>query len=612
MNLPPNNRESSPRAQAAHLRAQLDSLAVMAGDLAGQFKLEPLLARILRHTLELLDCNTGSICTVDEVAGIYRKEVDLGVGCRSGQTFPLNEGVTGEIVRARKAVIFSAYADVHGGHISPEERDALHGVLGVPIRWNGSIIGACIVFSRDPDRMFTDEDVSLVELFATHAAIAITNARLHASEAERRSEAAVVAERERVLRDVHDSVSRGLASILLYLDRAEHAVSTGRDPHDGFHRARQAAQSALVETRRTVLGLGPTALNGRPLSEAVSLELSWVESTTEIETQLVIVGEPQPLPPGITRQLFRIVQEALTNAVQHADARNIRVGLIYGSATVSAHVEDDGRGFDVNEIENKRGARAGAYGLGIEGLIERAHHMGGIASVDSVPGWGTRVRAELPYSGGNTTASRSRWRVLIIHENAIVRSGLVRMLDAVEPDIQVVGELSESSQVVEAYEMLQPHVVIAQLGMSHIDGISITSYLRAADEHAAVVLMIDPVTQYRVHDAAQVGAIGFIEHDIDAASLARSIVAAARGDSVMKAEIFGRFTKSQNEATQGGQLTTREAQVRGLVEQGLQDKQIATQLGISVKTVEKHVGAVLRKTGAPNRTALARLSLPRG
>jgi DNA-binding NarL/FixJ family response regulator len=59
-------------------------------------------------------------------------------------------------------------------------------------------------------------------------------------------------------------------------------------------------------------------------------------------------------------------------------------------------------------------------------------------------------------------------------------------------------------------------------------------------------------------------------------------------------------------------LTTREAQVRGLVEQGLQDKQIATQLGISVKTVEKHVGAVLRKTGAPNRTALARLSLPRG
>jgi GAF domain-containing protein len=224
MNLPPSSRESSPRAQAAHLRAQLDSLAVMAGDLAGQFKLEPLLARILRHTLELLDCNTGSICTVDEVAGIYRKEVDLGVGCRSGQTFPLNEGVTGEIVRARKAVIFSAYADVHGGHISPEERDALHGVLGVPIRWNGSIIGACIVFSRDPDRMFTDEDVSLVELFATHAAIAITNARLHASEAERRSEAAVVAERERVLRDVHDTVSRGLASLLLYLDRAEQSV----------------------------------------------------------------------------------------------------------------------------------------------------------------------------------------------------------------------------------------------------------------------------------------------------------------------------------------------------------------------------------------------------
>ena len=161
-------------------RRHLDTLAAMANDLAGQFALAPLLERILRHSMDLLGCDSGSVCTVDELAGTYRKEVDLGVGCHSGETFPLDEGVTGEVVRARRSVIFDDYAEVRGGHIAERDRAALHGVIGVPIRWNGTIIGSCVVFSRDPDRRFTEADAELLELFATHAAIAITNAGLHA------------------------------------------------------------------------------------------------------------------------------------------------------------------------------------------------------------------------------------------------------------------------------------------------------------------------------------------------------------------------------------------------------------------------------------------------
>src|SRR6185503_16646822 len=96
-----------------HDAARFEALAAMATDLAGQFALAPLLERILRHTMELLGCDSGSICTVDEIAGTYRKEVDLGVGCLSGRTFPLDEGVTGEVVRARRSVVFDEYAEVH-------------------------------------------------------------------------------------------------------------------------------------------------------------------------------------------------------------------------------------------------------------------------------------------------------------------------------------------------------------------------------------------------------------------------------------------------------------------------------------------------------------------
>ena len=119
-----------------HDAARFEALAALATDLAGQFALEPLLERILRHTMKLLECDSGSICTVDESAGTYRKEVDLGVGCLSGQTFPLNEGVTGAVVRARSSVIFDEYADVRGGHIS--ERDRASQVMWPGNAWTSS------------------------------------------------------------------------------------------------------------------------------------------------------------------------------------------------------------------------------------------------------------------------------------------------------------------------------------------------------------------------------------------------------------------------------------------------------------------------------------------
>jgi signal transduction histidine kinase/DNA-binding NarL/FixJ family response regulator len=594
--------ESIPEGSGPLHSARFDALAAMAADLAGQFELEPLLGRILTHTMALLGCDSGSICTVDEGAGTYRKEVDLGVGCLSGQTFPLDEGVTGEVVRARASVVFDEYAQVRGGHIDAKDRASLHGVVGVPIRSGETIIGTCVVFSREVGRRFTVEDVTLVELFATHAAIAITNARLHARAAEKESEAAILAERERMVRDVHDTVGRGLATVLLHLDNAERELSGGRDPLASLGDARVAARSALTDTQRTVLGLGPAPLDGRSLSEAVALELSWVESTAALSTRLIVVGEPAPLPPEAARALFRIVQEALTNVIEHAEARTVRVGLVYGGRTVTVIVEDDGKGFDVSAA-----TASTASGLGLTGLAARAGHLGGTLQIESTPKWGTRVRAEIPSSAGGVGTSSSRWRLLVVHESPVVRAGLVRILSDHEPDIHVVGELADAQRALEAYELLRPHVVLAHLDLPHIDGVQFTSYVRAIDAAASVVLLVDNPNDERLRGAALVGAIGFVERDADPEGLARAIVAAARGDALLSAEFRGLFAADDTPL-----LTAREREVRALVEHGLPDKQIATALSISVKTVEKHVGSILRKTGAANRTALAGLTLHNG
>lgn len=102
--------------------ARAASLIAVAEDLAGEFSLRPLLERILRRCTELLGCDAGSICSVDEATGTYRKEADIGVACQSGRVFPLSEGMTGAVVARRAPVWFARYDDVPGGHVSPESR----------------------------------------------------------------------------------------------------------------------------------------------------------------------------------------------------------------------------------------------------------------------------------------------------------------------------------------------------------------------------------------------------------------------------------------------------------------------------------------------------------
>jgi DNA-binding CsgD family transcriptional regulator len=160
-------------------RDQFTLLAAYAGDLAGEFVLEPLLERILRNAVELLGCESGSICTIDESARLYRKEVDLAVGCRSGEVFPLDEGVTGAVVRAGGPVTFDNYSLVPGGHIRQDDTRHTRAVIGVPIRMKSALIGAFVVFGGDETRVFDETDAELLELFAIHAAVAITNSQLH-------------------------------------------------------------------------------------------------------------------------------------------------------------------------------------------------------------------------------------------------------------------------------------------------------------------------------------------------------------------------------------------------------------------------------------------------
>lgn len=428
--------DAVPVATPADVAARAAGLIAIAEDLAGEFSLRPLLQRILLRCTELLGCSAGSICSVDEAAGTYRKEADIGVACQSGQVFPLSEGMTGTVVARRGPVWFDRYDQVQGGHIAPGERASLRGVIGVPLEWRGRVIGAIVVFSRHEDRVFGPDDAELLELFARHAAIALATARMHTDAEERARAEATASERDRLLGELEQSLGRRLTSIRLQLD---------------------AAEADLAETA-------------------------------------------------------------------------------------------------------KRAAE-----------LRRPDHA-----------W-----------------RGPRLRVLVAAATPLLRAGMARLLAAVEPGFDVVGEAGATEAALAACRELEPDVVLADLGLP-----AVASVLLAAFPALAVVGLCEAGDDALVAAAIQVGALGCVDMGADGPELARAVVAAARGQAILSGPVLSRLHRGLR-AAEHEQLTRRERQVRGLMELGLPDKTIAERLVLSIKTVEKHAGAVLRKTGARNRTELA-------
>ncbi len=509
---PPNEPWGQPPGQQS-AAARAAGLIAVAEDLAGEFSLRPLLERILRRCTELLGCHAGSICSVDEAAGTYRKEADIGVACQSGRVFPLTEGMTGAVVARRAPVWFARYDEVRGGHVAPEDRAALRGVIGVPLEWRGRIIGACIVFSHDERRVFGPDDAELLELFARHAAIALATAQMHEAAEERARAEAAAAERDRLLGEVHDSLTQRLVSIRVHLDAGQ------------LEQAAAAARDALAETRLTLLGLASSPLNGQTLDAALRSEAAWAQSIGGLEVRYVSAGTPAAMEDSLAHGVLRVAREALTNIVRHARARSVRLGLMYEPAAVTLLVQDDGQGFD---------PKAGWPGdrFGLRALSERARVLGATVDVDSLAGWGTRIRARFPYRLGEEQAA-PRLRVLIAAARPLLRAGVARLLSGADPGLEVIGEVATAEQALEARACLRPDVVLADLGLAGL--------LLGRHPELAVVGLCDVGDEKLVATAIRAGARGCVDTGADGPELARAVIAAGRGQAILSGPALQRL-----------------------------------------------------------------------
>jgi signal transduction histidine kinase len=217
------------------------------------------------------------------------------------------------------------------------------------------------------------------------------NAGLHAQLLTQAREAGILDERQRMAREIHDTIAQGLTGIVTQLEAASQASDRPEERQHHIDSAARLARDSLVEARRAVEASRPPQLDGRSLLEALTAVADEWTAQNSVPVEVSSTGEAIPLNPEIEVALLRIAQEALANVAKHAGATRARMTLTYMGDVVTLDIRDDGVGFDPPTSTAPRG-----LGFGLSGMRQRANRVAGTLSIESEPGGGTAISARVP------------------------------------------------------------------------------------------------------------------------------------------------------------------------------------------------------------------------
>jgi signal transduction histidine kinase len=208
----------------------------------------------------------------------------------------------------------------------------------------------------------------------------------------------VIAERNRIARDIHDTLAQGFTGVILQLEAVEEATSQRLVAKAGEHltRASELAREGLREARRSVWALRPQTLEEKDLCEALRDLIQKLTAGTPVRMEFIVQGKPRDLPMKWEENLLRIGQEVLTNVLRHARASKFETELAFNDEEVRLNLRDNGSGFDP----------AGTYdGFGLQGMRERVEGMGGQLAIQSAKGEGTTISIVLPLANAFNLAA---------------------------------------------------------------------------------------------------------------------------------------------------------------------------------------------------------------
>jgi signal transduction histidine kinase len=397
---------SEHRDQLQRTVAALEATTQIARAVGGETDPEVVLALVAKRGRALVSARALLI----ELARGDELEVAAGAGELPagivGQRVALSDTVAAQAIRTNQVQrledeLNRARFDEHGvGRLGVQSK----GGLVVPLVFRGRSYGVLVALDRLQDGpSFSAEDERLLQSFATSAATAVATAQSAATERQRQRLAAAEAERQRWARELHDDTLQSLSALRFGLSAAKRTDRDG-ELKDAVGHAVEQIEEAIANLRALITDLRPAALDELGLQAAIEAlaersERHGIAVDVNIELGGGQGGSPQRLPGELETALYRIVQEALTNAQKHGEARRAVIELHQQATCIRLLVRDDGKGFDPH---------AKSDGFGLLGMRERAAILGGELNVDSKPQGGAVLRARIPTqqhaSGGQSAA----------------------------------------------------------------------------------------------------------------------------------------------------------------------------------------------------------------
>lgn len=347
----------------------------------------------LQRVLEAIKCPAGMIQLIDEFD--EQEEVEaLRLVAQEGlpeevvqslAETAVDTGLSGLVMNSSQPILITNLADHPASPAVLRQQTILQTYVGTAMMVRDRAMGVLSVFA-EYGRQFSEIELALLDSVADQIGIVVENAYLH----KQAEETAVIEERHRLARELHDSVTQAIYSLTLFTEAGLRLLNIG-DYHkieELLHHLNTISQQALREMRLMLHKLRPPDLDEEGLVGALQQRLDEVETRANVEAHLIVEGDLDELPETIEEQLYRIAQEALNNALKHSAASLLTVRISADDEDLTLEISDDGKGFDIEAVQE-------TGGMGLQNMEERIEQLDGELTIESVPGKGTTISVQI-------------------------------------------------------------------------------------------------------------------------------------------------------------------------------------------------------------------------
>ena len=386
----------------------LMTLSRVSAAISGLTDLEGVLRVGLNSVLGIIDGEVGGIMLMDEETKTlsYRVYHGLSEEDATGMRLRLGEGIAGKVAQSGRSTLLEDISlEPDAARLDLISTEGLRAFVSIPLRAREQVLGVMNVASHIP-RRFTKEDLHFLGSVGDQLGIAIEQTRLYERLRKARGRLRKLArqnlvaeeeERRRIARELHDETSQSLSGIALQLEALIEMSAMSGNQDDKFVAGLKKVQSLTVqvhnEVSRVISNLHPALLDTLGLVAAIRQHAESRLQPLNISVLIETKGAERRFPPDVEATLFRVVQGAIGNIVQHSKAKNVSIVLAYQPGEFSLNISDDGQGFDVSEITD---VEESGRGRGLFSMRERIGFLGGTSGVESKIGAGTMLWARIP------------------------------------------------------------------------------------------------------------------------------------------------------------------------------------------------------------------------